>query len=360
MELRKTAINDLHNELGAKMIEYAGWSLPSEYEGLKEEHRVVREGVGIFDVSHMGEIFFRGPQALEFANYVFSNDINKLKDGKLQYTLMLNEKGGVVDDLIVGKVNDEELFMVVNGANVDKDFEWMKSKAEGFDVEIANDSDKYAVLAVQGPDSQKTIQALTDFNLEDMEYYSFVQDVEILGKKVILSESGYTGEKGYEIYPLVEDAAEIFKALVGEGAVPCGLGARDTLRFEASMPLYGNEMDEDMSPIEAGLKFAINFDKGDFVGKDALEKYLEEGQKKKIVGIELKGKGMPRQGYKIAKDGKEIGEITTGYLSPTLDKPLANAIIDIDCAEIGNEVEVLVRKKSIPAVIVDRRYLQNK
>lgn len=360
MELRKTAFYDLHNELGAKMIDYAGWALPSEYKGLVEEHNFVRNGVGIFDVSHMGEVFIEGPDALAYVNYILSNDINKVDNGKLQYNLMLNENGGVVDDLIVFRMGDEKLLLVVNGANVEKDVKWMKDHVKDFDVEVIDRSNEYSVIAVQGPDSPKVLGALTDYNLDDLEYYSYTEDAKILGHDVILSNSGYTGEKGFEIYAPWDKGPEIFKALIEEGAEPCGLGCRDTLRFEAAMPLYGNEMSDDMSPVEAGLKFAIKLDKDDFIGKEAIEKYLDEGQKKKIVGIELEGKGIPRQGYKIAKDGKEIGEITTGYLSPTLGKALANAIIDIDEAELGNEVEVLVRKRSIPAVIVGRRFLESK
>lgn len=360
MELRKTAFYDLHNELGAKMIDYAGWALPSEYKGLVEEHNFVRNGVGIFDVSHMGEVFIEGPDAIAYANYILSNDINKVANGKLQYNLMLNENGGVVDDLIVFRMGDEKLLLVVNGANAEKDVEWMKDHVKDFDVEVIDRSSEYSVIAVQGPDSPKVLGALTDYNLDDLEYYAYTEDAKILGHDVILSNSGYTGEKGYEIYAPWDKGPEIFKALLEEGAEACGLGCRDTLRFEAAMPLYGNEMNEEMNPVEAGLKFAIKLDKDDFVGKEAIEKYLDEGQKKKIVGIELKGKGIPRQGYKIAKDGKEIGEITTGYLSPTLGKSLANAIIDIDEAELGNEVEVLVRKRSIPAEIVGRRFLESK
>lgn len=360
MELRKTAFFDIHEELGAKMIDYAGWALPSEYEGLVAEHNAVRENVGLFDVSHMGEFYFEGPDALKFANYIFSNNIDNVEDGQCQYTLLLNDHGGVVDDLILAKINDEKIFMVVNGANVEKDYEWITARTEGFDVKVINDTDKFSVIAVQGPNAPKVVQALTDYNLDDLGYYHMVEDIEITGKKANISNSGYTGEVGYEIYTAWDDGPAVWKALMDEGAVPCGLGCRDTLRFEAAMPLYGNEMDEDHSPIEAGLKFAIKFDKGDFVGKEALEKEIEEGQKKKIIGLELKGKGIPRQGYKILKDGKEIGEITTGYLSPTLGKPLANVIIDTEEAVEGNEVEVQIRKKTVPAVLVGRRFLQNK
>lgn len=360
MDLRKTAFFDLHEKLGAKMIDYAGWALPSEYEGLVAEHNAVRENVGLFDVSHMGEFYFVGPDALKFANYVFSNNIDNVVDGQCQYTLLLNDEGGVVDDLIVTKINDEKAFMVVNGANVEKDYNWIKSKADGFDVEIIDETDKWSVIAVQGPNAPKALQALTDYNLDDLEYYHIVEGIEVAGKIVNVTNSGYTGEAGYEIYAAWDDGPAIWEALMEQGAVPCGLGCRDTLRFEAAMPLYGNEINEDMSPIEGGLKFAIKTDKEDFVGKAAIEKEIEAGQKKKIIGLELKGKGIPRQGFNILKDGKEIGVITTGYLSPTLGKPLANVIIDIDEAVEGNEVEVQIRKKTVPAVIVGRRFLQNK
>lgn len=359
MELKKTPIYDVHVKLGGNMIEYAGWALPSDFTSLTEEHNAVRENVGIFDVSHMGEIFITGKDAVKFINYLLSNDIRKISDNECQYSIMLNDKGGVVDDLLISKYNDEKFLLVVNGANCDKDYKWILDHKEGYDVEVVNDSSKYAEIAVQGPKSQELLQKFIDYNLEDLEYYHFVDGVDFDGKKVLISRTGYTGELGYEIYADWNDGAEIFEKLVEKGAVPCGLGCRDTLRFEASMPLYGNEMDEENNPLHAGLKFAIDFKKeDDFIGRKPLEEEYNKGIEKKIIGLELTGKGIPRHGYPVLKDGKEIGHISTGYLSPTLGKPIANVIIDADEAVKGNEVEVQIRKRVVPAVLISRKFLQ--
>lgn len=360
MENKKTALYDEHIKAGGKMIEYAGWALPSEYTGLIDEHHAVRNDVGMFDVSHMGEFVIEGAESIKFANYLLTNHVDKIDDNQSQYNLMLNEKGGVVDDLIITKLADDKIFLVVNAANLEKDFKWITDKAKDFDVEVIDKSDDYSSIALQGPKSQEVLQKLVDYDLDELKYYHMVTDVDLDGVKVNITESGYTGEHGYEIYMPWDKAPEVWQKFLAEGVKPCGLGCRDTLRFEAAMPLYGNEMDEDHSPLEAGLKFAIKMDKEDFIGKEALEKEIEEGQKRKIIGLELKGRGIPRQGYKILKDGKEIGVITTGYLSPTLEKPLANVIIDADQAEKGNEVEVQIRKRTVPAVLVGRRFLQNK
>lgn len=360
MEPRKTAIYDSHIKLGGNMIEYAGWTLPSDFTSLVEEHNAVRNGVGIFDVSHMGEFFITGKDAEKFCNYVLSNDVTKIVDGQIQYTILLNDKGGVVDDLLVCRYNNEKYLWVVNGANVEKDFAWINGKKDGFDVKLENASMSYSEIAIQGPKSQELLQKLVDFDLDKMEYYHFQDDITLDGKKVLISRTGYTGEHGYEIYSAWDDGKAIWDKLIELGATPCGLGCRDTLRFEASMPLYGNEMDEEHSPLEAGLKFAIKFDKGDFVGKKPLEEKLEKGLERKLIGLELTGKGIPRHGYPVLKNGKEIGYISTGYLAPTVGKPIANVIIDCEEAVIGNEVEVQIRKKTSPAVIISKRYLQKK
>lgn len=360
MDAKKTAIYDCHVQLGGNMVEYAGWALPSEFTGLVDEHNIVRNDVGIFDVSHMGEFFITGPDTIKFCNYVLSNDITKIEDGQCQYSILLNEKGGVVDDLLVFKYNDEKVLWVPNGANTDKDFDWIMARKDGFDVEIVNASRSYSEIAIQGPKSKEVLQKALDYNLDELENFHFVDDVTLDGKKVLISRTGYTGELGYEIYCDWEDGDDLWMKLIELGAKPCGLGCRDTLRFEASMPLYGNEMDEDNSPLEAGLKFAIDFNKDDFIGKEPLAKKLEEGLKRKLIGLELTGKGIPRHGYAVLKDGKEIGKITTGYLAPTVGKPIANVIIDAEEAVIGNEVDVQIRKRVVPAVIISKRFLQKK
>lgn len=361
MEAKKTAIYDCHVKLGGNMVEYAGWALPADFIGLSEEHKAVRENVGIFDVSHMGEVFIVGKDTIPFCLYLLSNDIRKAKDGDCQYSILLNEKGGVVDDLIACKFNDEKVMLVVNGANCAKDVEWIKAHVGSYDVQILDESSKYSEIAVQGPKSEELLQKLVDINLAELGYYTFKDKVKFGEYEVLVSRTGYTGEIGFEIYANWDDGDDIWTKLVEAGAQPCGLGCRDTLRFEASMPLYGNEMGEDMSPLEAGLKFAIDLNREeDFIGRKAIEDYRAKGLVRKIAGLELKGKGIPRQGYRVLKDGKDIGAITTGYLSPTLGTPIANVIIDVDEAVIGNKVDVQVRKKIVPAEIISRKFLQNK
>lgn len=358
MELKKTSIYDSHVALGGSMVDYAGWALPASFKGLTEEHNAVRNDVGVFDVSHMGEFYVSGKDAEAFTNYALSNDVSVLVDGQCQYTTMLNHEGGVVDDLLVCKYNNEKYLWVVNGANVEKDFKWVNEISKDFDVTIEDRTMELAEIALQGPRSQELLQPLVNINLDELGYYHFKDPVEFDGKSVLLSRTGYTGELGYEIYCKWEDGAEIWDKLIELGAAPCGLGCRDTLRFEATMPLYGNEMDDVITPLEAGLKFAVKMNKEDFVGKEALQKMMDEGLKTKMIGLELLGKGIPRQGYRVLKDGKDIGVITTGYLAPTVGKPIANAIIDIDEAVMGNEVEVQIRKKVVPAKLISRKFLQ--
>lgn len=361
MEAKKTSAFDVHVDLGGKMIDYAGYKLPSEYEGLAQEHEAVRNGCGIFDVSHMGNVYVEGPDAEKFLNYLLTNDITKIEGGQSQYTLMCNEDGGCVDDLIATKLGDDRYLLVVNGANKDKDVEWIDKHIGDYDVTVTDRTEEFFIIAIQGPKAQEILQKFVDIDLDEIKYYHMKEGVDFEGIEVIIPRSGYTGEDGFEIYGPWDKGGEVFKKLADAGATPAGLGCRDTLRFEASMPLYGNEMDEDRKVFDSGLGFTVKLDKdSDFIGKEALAKYKEEGQEQKIAGLELKGKGIPRQGYRIIKDGKDIGEITTGYLSPTLGKPLANVIIDVDEAEVGNEVEVQVRKRTVPAEIVDRRFLQNK
>lgn len=364
MSAKKTPLYEKHIELGGNIVDYAGWMLPVDYVGLREEHKAVRENVGIFDVSHMGEFEVKGKDALKFLNYVFTNDFSKANDFQITYTLVGNENGGIIDDLLVYKYNDEHFLIVPNAANTQKDWDHLSPIAEKYDVELTNISDEVGEIAIQGPNSQKVLQKVVDYDLDKIEYYHFAADIDFKGHKLLISRTGYTGEDGFEVYTTREGIVAVWDAILEAGKEfdiqPCGLGCRDTLRFEASMPLYGNEMADDISPLEVGLKFAVKFDKDDFIGKAAMEKVLEEGPKRKLVGLEVLGKRPPRQGYEIEKDGKKIGYITTGYLSPTLNKRLANALIDIEEAEMGNDLEVVVRNKKDPAKVVSRRYLKNK
>lgn len=360
---KKTPLYDEHVKAGGKIVDYAGWDLPVEYEGLIPEHEAVRQRVGMFDVSHMGEIQLLGKDALKFADYVNTNDIKSLEDGQIAYGFFCYEDGGVVDDLLTYKAGEEDVYLVVNAANSDKDYEWLLKQKEGFDVEVINVSDQTGEVAVQGPMAEKTVQKLTDFDLSTLKFFHFKRDVEIAGVKAMISRTGYTGEDGFEIYTDRDDIVQVWQKVLeaGEefGIKPTGLGCRDTLRFEASLPLYGHEISQEVNPLEGGFKFFVKLDKEDFIGKDALKKQYEEGLKRKIIGIELVDKGIAREGAKVFKDGKEIGYITTGYMAPTIGKAIANALVDIEYAKKDIDVEIQVRKRMIKAKTISNKFLNN-
>lgn len=362
VELR-TNLYDTHVDLGGKIVEFAGWKLPIQYKGISAEHEAVRERVGIFDVSHMGEIIIEGEDALKFVEYLCTNNISHLKDGKIVYTFFCRDNGYVVDDLLVYRVNEKKYFLVVNAANTNKDYDWIMENKEGFNVEVKNVSNFIGEVALQGPFAQKTLQKLTDIDLDEIKFFNFKEDIEICGVKTLISRTGYTGEDGFEIYTLSDQIVPIFKEILkaGEeyGIEPCGLGARDTLRFEAALPLYGHEISEEVNPIEGGFKFFVDLDKEDFIGKAALKNYYE-APKRKLVGLELKDKGIMREGYEVFKEGKVIGYVTTGYKSPTLNKAIANALLDIDHTNLGEEVEVKVRNKFLKAEIISKKFYDKK
>lgn len=362
MVTKKTPLYDEHVKLGGKIVDYAGWFLPVQYEGLIQEHEAVRSTAGMFDVSHMGEIFVKGKDALNYLQYLLTNDISKAVENQIIYSPMCYPDGGVVDDLLVYKFNEEEYMLVVNAANTDKDFKWMIDNKKDFSIIIENKSDQFGEIAIQGPKSEDILQKLTVYNLSEIKYYYFKRDVNVAGVNTIVSRTGYTGEDGFEIYASRDDIVSVWNKLLeaGEeyGLKPAGLGARDTLRFEAGMPLYGQEISEEVNPLEGGLKFAVKFNKeADFIGKEELKKQWDEGLKRKIVGFEMIGRGIPREGYEVFKDGKKIGYVTTGYLSPTLKKNIGNALIDIDETELGNEIDIMIRKKPIKAKIIKRKFL---
>lgn len=365
MDGRKTPLYEEHVKLGGKIVNYAGWLLPVQYEGLTPEHEAVRSKAGLFDVSHMGCIWVRGKDAEKFLNYLLTNDISKMTDNQVMYALMCYPHGGVVDDLLTYRIKDGEYFLIVNAANIEKDYNWIMDKKEGFDVEIENKSDETSILALQGPEAVNILQKLVDIDLSEIKSFHLRKDVKVAGVNAIISRTGYTGEDGFEIYVDNEGVIKIWNEIlrVGKdfGLKPAGLGARDTLRFEAAMPLYGQEISEDINPLEAGLKFFVKLNKeSDFIGKEALKKAQEEGLKRKLVGFELKERGIPREGYEVQKDGKKIGHVTTGYMSPTLKKSIGNALIDIKEAEIGNEIDIIIRNKPVKAVIIDRKFLKNR
>jgi aminomethyltransferase len=365
MDVRKTNLYEEHQKLDAKLMAYSGWEMPIQYKGIKEEHKAVREKAGIFDVSHMGEVKVKGNQAEDFVQYLVTNDVKSMKENSIVYAMMCYENGGIVDDLLVYKYNKDDFLLVINAANVSKDFDWMKKvKEEGkFDIELNNISDDISEVALQGPKAQEILQKIADKDLGKIKFFEFYPSINIDGIDCIVSRSGYTGEDGFEIYTENDNIKQIWKKIleVGEeyGIEPVGLGARDTLRFEANLPLYGNELSKDITPIEAGYNFAVKLEGDDFSGRDALVKQKEEGLKRKIVGFELLGRGIPRHEYPVVNEkGKEIGFVTTGYKSITLGKPIGLAMVDIEYSKLDTEIFIQIRKNEVKAKVIKRSFLK--
>lgn len=357
--MNKTVLYDEHLKHGAKMVEFGGYLMPIEYTSISLEHQAVRERSGLFDVSHMGEIFIIGRDATKFVNYVLTNDVSIPSPGKMIYGLLLNENGGVIDDLMVYKYSNEKYLLVVNASNKDKDYAWLISQKDSFDVNIIDESSNFSLLALQGPLSMKVLQKLTDYPLDNLKLFDF-DDFKIVGKEFMVSRSGYTGEDGFEIYGSNEDILMLFKEFVILPEVSlCGLGCRDTLRFEAGMPLYGHEIDNNINPLEAGLNFAVNLDKN-FIGREELIQAKNEGLKRKVVGLEILERGIARSGYEVLCNDQVIGYITTGYMIPNTEKILAFALIDSDYAKIGTELKVKIRRNLVLARVRNKKFLDKK
>lgn len=359
-ELKKTSLYQNYVDSGAKIVEFGGWAMPVQFTSIKEEHNAVRYNVGMFDVSHMGEISIKGNDASKFVQYLLSNDTNNLTDTKAQYTALCNEEGGIIDDLVTYKVGDNSYLLIVNAANTDKDFNWVQKHAEKFDVEVSNVSDQYGQLAVQGPKARDLVSELVDIDVSEMKPFDFQQDVTLFGKNVILSQSGYTGEDGFEIYCNSKDTVDIWNGFVEHDVVPCGLGARDTLRLEAGLPLHGQDLTESITPYEGGIAFATKpLIEEDFIGKSVLKDQKENGSSRRTVGLELLEKGIARTGYTVYDlDGNEIGEVTSGTQSPSSGKSIAMAIIKRDEFEMGRELLVQVRKKQLKAKIIKKNQIE--
>ena len=355
-ELRKTPLFECHQKHGGKIVDFGGWALPVQYTGIIDEHRAVRNEAGLFDVSHMGEIRVEGPGALDFVNYLLTNDISTLSINQVQYSPMCYPDGGVVDDLLTYKIADDEYLLVVNASNKDKDYEWIATHADNFDVTITDESDETAQLAIQGPRALDILGAIIDIDLPAMKYFWFEPAATVAGHEALVSRTGYTGENGFEIYCSLEAAPEIWDALMdaGEGQLsPAGLGARDTLRFEAGMCLYGQELGPDINPLEARLKYFVRLGKDDFIGKDALEKAHNEGVQRKLVGFEMIDRGIPRTSYPIFdEEGREVGHVTSGSFSPTLEKNIGLGYVETDLAKVGVNLKIGVRKRMLSAVTV--------
>ncbi|AGT32765.1 glycine cleavage system protein T [Geobacillus genomosp. 3] len=354
--LKRTPLFPVYARYGAKTVEFGGWEMPVQFSSIKEEHEAVRTRAGLFDVSHMGEITVRGRGSLAFLQKLMTNDVTKLRPGRAQYTLMCDENGGTVDDLLIYYKGEDDYLLVVNAANTEKDFAWLSEHIDS-DVELENISAQTAQLALQGPAAERVLQTLTDVELSALRPFSFVDDVEVAGAKALVSRTGYTGEDGFEIYCQAEDAIALWDAILTAGAedgvVPCGLGARDTLRFEACLPLYGQELSDTISPLEAGLGFAVKTEKETpFIGQAALKQQKEAGLPRRLVGIEMIDKGIPRHGYRVYASGEEVGFVTTGTQSPTLKKNIGLALVKAEVAAIGQEVEVEIRGKRLKATIV--------
>lgn len=353
---KKTALFDKHVSLGAKMVPFAGFEMPVQYSGVTEEHFAVREKVGIFDVSHMGQFFVEGPSAKDLLQYVTTNNVDALEDGKAQYSCLPNGNGGIVDDLIIYKMEDEKYFVVVNASNIEKDWNHISKYNEKFGAKLTNASDEMSLIAIQGPKATETLQKLTDTQLSDIPYYHFTVGTVAGVSDVIISNTGYTGSGGFEVYFKNESAEKIWDSLTQAGdefgLIPCGLASRDTLRLEKGFCLYGNDIDDTTSPLEAGLGWITKFDK-DFVDKEFLEKQKEEGVTRKLVGFEMQERAIPRHDYLVVDaDGNEIGKVTSGTMSPMKSVGIGMAYVSKPHFKTGSEIFIQIRNKNVPAKVV--------
>ncbi len=352
MENKKTCLYDKHVALGALMSPFGGFDMPIQYSGIVDEHQAVRQDCGVFDVSHMGEVRISGKDAERYVNHIFTNDVKGMSIGKILYGMMCYEHGGVVDDLLVYKMAEDCFFLVINASNIDKDWSWIQNNAKGFDVTLENLSDEYGELAIQGPNAEGVMEKVLKLQCEELSFYTF----KITGD-VIISRTGYTGEDGFEVYADADYIRGCWDKLIASGRCkPCGLGCRDTLRFEVGLPLYGDELSEEISPLMAGLGIFVKLDKDEFIGKDALIQQKTQGVEKKLVGIELHDKAIPRHGYTVLKNGKEVGMVTTGYHTISTDKSVCMALVDTECAVLGTDVEIQIRKKKFSGTVCKKKF----
>ena len=357
MENKKTCLYDKHVALGALISPFGGFDMPIQYSSIIDEHNAVRQHCGVFDVSHMGEVRVTGPDAERYVNHIFTNDVTDAPLHKIYYGMMCYPDGGTVDDLLVYKMGDNDFFLVINAANIDKDVARMNEHTAGFDVTVDHCSDRYGQLAVQVPESPAVMEEVLGLACSELVFYT-TKTIDIEGETLIVSRTGYTGEDGFEIYGSHAYINEAWDKLMASGRCkPCGLGCRDTLRFEVGLPLYGDELSAEISPVMAGLSMFVKFDKPEFIGKEALLDQKTNGVAKRLRGIELQGHAVPRHGYKVLKDGEEVGEVTTGYRLLSVDKSCAVALVDASI-EMGDEVEVQIRKKTFPGVVVNKKFYE--
>jgi aminomethyltransferase len=351
LSLKRTPLYELHREAGAKFVDFGGWEMPVQYAGIIEEHRAVRTSVGLFDVSHMGEIEIRGPRALEVVQRLTTNDASKLEVCQVQYSTLCYPHGGIVDDLTVYRLGLDHFLLCVNAGNIDKDFTWIIEQAHG-DADIVNTSAQIAQLALQGRQAQATLQAFCDTALDDIRYYWSAKG-RVRGIETLISRTGYTGEDGFEMYCSASEGPELWRALMEAGAPyqikPIGLGARDTLRLEMGYALYGNDITADTTPLQAGLGWIVKLNKGDFVGREALAKERSGGIKRRLIGLEMIDRGVARAHYHILVDGEVVGEVTSGTMSPSLNKSVGLGYVRTECAKVGTLVHVDIRGKPVQA-----------
>ena len=354
MNNKRTCLYDKHVALGALIAPFAGFDMPIQYSGITEEHNAVRGHCGVFDVSHMGEVLVTGSEAEKYINHIFTNDVRGLPAGKVLYGMMCYPDGGVVDDTCICKLEDQVFLMTINASNIDKDIAWIEKNAAGFDVVIKNKSENYGQLALQGPEAEAKIESVLGISTKDLNFYE-VRKVKTDGEVIIVSRTGYTGEDGFEIYGSPKYINEAWDKLIAAGITPCGLGCRDTLRFEVGLPLYGNELSDKISPVMAGLSMFVKLDKEEFIGKDALQKQKAEGVSQRLRGIVLEGNAIPRHGYKVMKAGKEVGVVTTGYRLISTPKSCAVALVDAS-VQMGDKLEIQIRKKSFLGIVVKKKF----
>ncbi|MGX8695305.1 MAG: glycine cleavage system aminomethyltransferase GcvT [Prevotella sp.] len=352
MENKRTCLYDKHVQLGALMSPFAGFEMPIQYSNITDEHQAVRTACGVFDVSHMGEVTVRGAEAERYVQHIFTNNVAGAPIGQVFYGMMCYENGGTVDDLLVYKMAEQDFFLVINAANIDKDWAWMLDQAKGFDIDLQNMSEHYGQLAVQGPEAEQVVEEVLGLACKELAFYT----VKTIGD-VIVSRTGYTGEDGFEIYATPDYINACWDKLLASGRCkPCGLGCRDTLRFEVGLPLYGDELSAEISPVMAGLSMFCKFDKEEFIGKEALQQQKAEGVAQRVIGIELSDKAIPRHGYAVLKDGEKVGEVTTGYHTISSDKSVCMALVDSRYAKLDTPLDIQIRKKVFPGKVVKKRF----
>ena len=356
MENKRTCLYDKHVALGALISPFGGFDMPIQYSSIIDEHNAVRQACGVFDVSHMGEVRVKGTDAERFVNHIFTNDITDAPIGKIFYGMMCYPNGGTVDDLLVYKMGEKDFFLVINAANIDKDVEWMQQHLEGYEVDFEHQSDYYGQIAVQGPEAETVVEEVLGLACKELSFYT-VKTIDTAGETVIVSRTGYTGEDGFEIYGSHDFIRQCWDKLIESGRCkPCGLGCRDTLRFEVGLPLYGDELSADISPVMAGLSMFCKFEKPEFIGRDALLKQKTEGVARRVIGIELEGRAVPRHGYPVLAEGQQVGEVTTGYNSISTGKSVCMALVETAHAKLGTPLEIQIRKKTFPGIVVKKRF----